>query len=178
MSRCQALKHTFSPHWLPVVQGSCHLPFLKTSWRTDDRTGARICENHHICCVAQSSGASLCHISPRLSVLNCKGKGSFSLIYNHRPQIRYRVCNWGREGSPFIRLFNEQRLRDCLSHAVNMVQPPFSLACPSLAGWNEEGSLPAFLRGSRWSSCLGSFLNQFTPPLVSFPNYPNATRVC
>ena len=54
------------------------------------------------------------------------------------------VCSW-EEDSPFIRLFNEQRLCDGLSHAVITVQPPYSWAvlC-SLARMQRGGCPPSF----------------------------------
>lgn len=80
---------------------------------------------------AQSSVARLYYVSPcpTESVLNCKGKGSVSLIYNHTPKLRSMACLWGRGGSPFIHLFNEQVLPDCLSQAVIMVWTPCSPGC-------------------------------------------------
>lgn len=135
---CQALWWTFPLHQLQCLQGVYHPPFLKTWSRTDDRVGERICQNHCICSVAQTSGASLCYISlcPTESALNWKGKGSASLIFNHRPKLRYMACSWGRGGSPFIHLFNEQMLLDCLSHAY--VCTPYSVGCSHELEWRGE----------------------------------------
>ena len=129
--------------------------------------------------MAQSSGSAFILYKP-LSNCVClepKGKGSFSLMYNHRLQIWYIVCTW-EEYSLFICLFNEQRLCDSLSRTVMMVQPPYSWAVLCSPAGMKRGGCPPSFEEVRGSSCLGSFLHQFLYSLVSFLNYPKATGVC
>ena len=116
--------------------------FLKTWWLEGRQN---LSESPHLLCGSKQ----WCWFVLYKPLSNCvclelKGKGSFSLMYHHRLQIWYMVCSW-EEDSPFIRLFNEQRLCDGLSHAVITVQPPYSWAvlC-SLARMQRGGCPPSF----------------------------------